>query len=103
MCAVTFPDYALLYHDLVLYDSYKTRKWDMRFVLRTIRNGATPGETEVFKRSLFSMKMEWICHNFLYRVGYERERTKDVNLDYPCDRPEWQYIVCGLLVWLFVW
>ena len=89
-------------HDLVIFDSYKARKWNMRYILRTIRDDA-PCDTEVFKRSLFSMKMEWICHNFLYRVGYERERTKDVDLDNPCDRPEWEYIVCGLLVWLFVW
>ena len=78
-------------------------KWQMRRQLKLVRDFAEPGETIVFERSIFSLKMEWICHKFLYRVGYERERTKDADLDNPCDRPEWQYIICGLLVWVFVW
>ena len=73
----------------------------MRKVLKEIR--AENGWSEVWERTLFSLKMEWICHNFLYLVGYERERTKDVDLDNPCDQPEIIYIICGILVWLFVW
>ena len=104
MSAIALPSYSLGYDDLIIYDCYKTHKCRMRPILRAIRRTALPGETQVFEhRSLFSMKMEWVCHKFLYRIGYERERTRDVDLDYPCDRPEWQYIVCGLLVWLFVW
>lgn len=96
------PNYHLGYTCLTVYDSYKVHKRDMRRILKTIRKEETI-QTTVFLRSLFSLKMEWICHNFLYGIGYERDRTKDVDMDNPCDRPEWQYIVCGLLVWLFVW
>lgn len=89
--------------DIIILDCYKTHKWNMRKDLKTIQ-AKDGNRTIVFKhRSIFSMKMEWICHKFLYLVGYERERTKDADLDWPCDRPEWQYIVCGMLVWLFVW
>ena len=96
-------NYRLTYNDLIVYDAFRVRKCRMHPELREIRRYAMPGQTIVFERSIFSLKMEWICHNFLYRIGYERERTRDADLDNPCDRPEWQYIVCGLLVWIFVW
>ncbi len=75
----------------------------MRKELKQVKENAQPGETIVFERSMFSLKMEWICHNFLYCIGYKREQTKDPDLNNPCDRPEWQYMVCGILVWIFVW
>lgn len=61
-------------------------------------------EIGVFRnRSQFSMKMEWAVHNFCYAIGYERERTKDVDLDYP---QKWYvrigYAVVGVLVWCFI-
>ena len=87
---------------LTIYNSWKVHKCQMRPVLEQIKKECTVA-TEVWKRSFFSMKMEWICHNFLYSVGYEKDRTRDVDLDNPCDRPEWQYIICGILFWLFVW
>lgn len=96
-------EYSLTYDNLHIKDSYKVRKWNMRKTLKDIRDNAQPGQTIVFERCLTSLKLEWICHNFLYNIGYERERTKDVDLDNPCDQPEWEYIVCGLFVWLFVW
>ena len=96
------PEYRVTKDCVTIYDSYKVRKWNMRPVLKRIRRD-TDVETDVFKRSIFSLKMEWICHNFLYFVGIERERNKDVDLDNPCDQPEWEYIVCGLIVWIFVW
>ena len=95
--------YDLTYNCLHLCNSYRVHKWQMRSILREIKDKTMPGQTLVFERSLFSLKMEWICHNFLYNIGYERERTRSADLDNPCDRPEWEYIVCGLLVWLFVW
>lgn len=95
--------YDLTEHCLTIYDAYKTHKRDMRPDLKGIRK-ATQGETtSVWERSIFSLKMEWICHKFLYKIGYQRERTKNADLDNPCDRSEWKYIVCGLLVWPFVW
>lgn len=74
----------------------------MRPILKDIRRDFG-NETNVFERSIFSLKMEWICHNFLYNIGFERDRTKDVDLDNPADHPEWEYIVGGIFAWIFVW
>ncbi len=103
MRRVKLPQYLLAWRNLHIVDSYKVRKWNMRPILEQIRLDAAPGQTLVFIRSLFSLKMEWIAHNFLYNIGYKRDRTGSVDLDYPCDRPEWLYCLCGILVWLFVW
>lgn len=100
---IMLPAYYITRNNLHIIDSYKVRKWNMKRTLIEIKEKTAPGVTIVFRRSLFSLKMEWLCHNFLHMVGYQRERTADTDLDNPCDRPEWQYIVCGLLVWLFVW
>lgn len=97
------PQYRLGPSVLTIFDSYKTHKRDMKPILAQIAMDNLDVPTTVFERSFFSMKMEWICHKFLYKIGYERERTKDVDLDNPCDRPEWKYELCGLLVWPFVW
>ena len=97
------PEYMVGLTTVTIFDSYKVRKWNMRPILKKIKQNTMPGETNVFDRSIFSLKMEWICHNFLYNIGYKREQTKDVDLDKPADHPEWLYILCGLLVWIFVW
>lgn len=89
-------NYTLTQNNLHICDSYKVRRWKMRRELRNIKKQAQPGQTIVFERSLFSLKMEWLCHNTLYLLGIQRDRTKDADLDNPCDRPEWQYIACGL-------
>lgn len=95
--------YDLSANNLRIWESWKVHKCKMRKELKAIRDAAEPGETTVFERSFFSLKMEWIAHNFLYKIGYKRDQTGDVDLDNPCDRPEWLYIICGLLTWIFVW
>lgn len=107
-------EYTLTENNLHIVDSYKVRKWNMRKELNYIKNN-DPTLNIVFVRCTTSLILEWICHNFLYRIGYQRERTKDADLDNPCDHPEWMYIACGIgiialellaligLVWLFVW
>lgn len=102
MYGVEMPKYIVGKTNLKIYDSFRVQKCDMRSVLERIKAENTK-ETTVFNRSFFSLQMEWICHNFLYGIGYERKRTKDVDLDNPSDRPEWVYCICGMLVWLFVW
>jgi len=96
-------EYKLSRNNLHIVQGYKIHKWNMRKELKAVKEKARPGETIVFRRSMFSLKMEWIAHNFFYNIGYKREQTADPDLDNPCDRPEWQYIVVGLLTWIFVW
>ena len=85
---------------LTILDSYKVRKRDFKRELADIRE--REGELPIFRRSGFSLRMEWTVHNFLYAIGYQRQRTKDADLDNPCDRPEWVYEVVGVLVWLWI-
>ena len=102
MCRVDNIDYVVTENCVTIYESHKIHKWNMCCVLKEIKkkHGA---ETSVFKRSIFSLKMEWIAHNFLYNIGYKRSQTANVDLDNPCDHPEWMYIIAGLLTWIFVW
>ena len=95
--------YKLTEHCLTIHNSFDYPKCAMRGFLAEVRATPEGQESAVFTRTLFSLKMEWICHNFLYAIGYKRDETRSVDLDCPCDRPEWQYIVCGLLCWVFVW
>jgi len=85
---------------LTLYDSYTVSKHDFQNTLNQIK--ALHKTKPIFQRSDFSLKMEWTVHNFLYQIGYKRERTKDCDLDLPCDKPEWIYKVIGIMVWLFI-
>lgn len=83
-----------------IVDSYKVSKHRFESVLATYTDvQAMEVKTH---RSLFSLKMEWATHNFLYNLGVKRERTKNVDLDYPCDKPEWVYCVMGTLIWIFI-
>lgn len=96
-------EYKLTRNNLHIVDGFRVRKWNMRKELRAIKEKTPSGVTIVFRRSMFSLKMEWITHNFLYGIGYKRERTGCPDLNNPCERPEWQYIIVGLLTWIFVW
>lgn len=47
--------------------------------------------------------LEWATHNFCYKINFERNRTKDVDLNYPQEKKvNILYNIVGVLVWLFV-
>lgn len=92
--------YTITADNLHIVDSWKVSKKDMDSVLSKIWNKHP--NSRVWKRTPFSLRMEWVCHNFLFSIGYKRARTTDVDLDYPADRPEWLYNACGILCWIFV-
>lgn len=92
-------DYTIADDNLHLVDSHKVSKFVFGKTLRKIRKDNP--NSDVWKRCICSLCLEWTVHNFLYMVGYQRERTGSADLDYPCDRPEWQYIVAGLIMWPF--
>lgn len=83
-----------------IVDSYNVSKHRFESVLATY----TYEQAVEVKahRSLFSLKMEWATHNFLYNLGVKRDRTKDCDLNFPCDQPEWLYCIIGTLVWIFI-
>ena len=93
-------EYTITETNLHLVDSYKVSKFRMMKELKSIKKDHP--ESKVFERCLSSLYLEWVCHNFLYEIGYKMEQTKDADLDNPCDHPEWMYIVGGMAVWLLI-
>ena len=57
-------------------------------------------DCKVWDRKRASLKLEWACHSFLYQMQIARERTADVDLDYPNNKA-WLYCICGVLCWIF--
>lgn len=88
-------------NNIHIEDSFSVRGRDFGKVLGEIAE--KEGEnTSVFDlRPLFSLKMEWAVHNFLYRIGFMRSHTKDVDLNAP-NPYECAYCIFGIIVWIFV-
>lgn len=69
-------------NNIHIKDSYKvTKRSEMKEILYAIQH-SNP-ECNVFKRNYNSLVSEWRTHNRLYRLGYKRQRTSDVDLNYP--------------------
>lgn len=83
-----------------IVDSYQISKHDMYNVLNEIQEENPT--IFVWNRTMYSLKCEWITHNFLYRLGLWKSHTKDVDLNIPCDLPDFIYIIIGTLIQLFV-
>lgn len=52
-----------------------------------------------FTRTRQSMINEWIAHNFLYYKGYQRNRTKSVDLNE--GEPKWKRFIYWILAKLY--
>lgn len=93
--------YIITNSNLHLIDSYKVSK--KRFDGELNRIKAIHPNSDVWKRSRCSMKLEWATHNGLYAIGIMRDHTKDVDINYP---QKWYakvgYAVCGSLFWIFI-
>lgn len=94
-------NYIITENNLHIVDSYKVSKREMRIKLGVIFLDSRSAKSNIWQRSPFGLYMEWVCHNFLYSIGYKRERTKDVDLNTDC-KIEWLYKILGILVWIFV-
>lgn len=96
-------EYKVSIDNIHIYDSYAIKGRDFGDCLRQIER-EKGNQTIVFdKRTYFSLKMEWTTHNALYLCHFKRSQTKDVDLNYPCDKPEWLYCIVGVLCWIFLW
>lgn len=82
-------------------NSYLVGKADIQDVLTTIQGADALGSSVFEERNKASLKAEWVVHNALYNLGIQRERTKDVDLDYPCDKPEWVYKTLSVVLGAF--
>lgn len=78
-----------------IVDSYKiSKRVYMKDYLNDIRKCGKYDYCEVFNRSNFDMINEWVTHNNLYKLGICKDRTIDVDLDYP---QKWYYSVLWFL------
>lgn len=80
-------------------DSYRVSKNSFKAVLATYNNESA--NIVKSNRSTYSLCMEWAVHNCLYSLGLWKERTKDVDLNYP-NKWSWLYCVLGTLVYPFI-
>ena len=79
-------------------DSYKiTSKKEVRKWIWEIMESPEFSELETmgFNRSENSMVNEWLAHNFLYYIGYKRDRTGSVDINQ--SEPMWRKVVYWLL------
>lgn len=94
-------EYMIAYGNLHINDSYRMRKRNMLMALYVLRD--RHHKTDIFKRSSKSLRREWATHNLLYALGIARERTKDVDLNYP---QKWYvglaYFFCGAIALIFI-
>lgn len=69
-------------NNIHIKDSYDIKKRsEMKEILYTIQYKRP--DCNVFKRGYNSMISEWRTHNRLYRLGYKKNRTGSVDLNYP--------------------
>ena len=95
--------YSVTLYNVHVNDSYKIRRCKIFSSLNEIEEKDGKNTLVFDDRSHFSLGMEWTVHNVLYRLGYKREQTKDVDMDDPCDKPAWLYGILGVLCWIFLW
>ena len=93
--------YTISNNNLHLIDSYKVSK--KRFDGELNRIKAIHPNSDVWKRTRCSLKLEWATNNGLYALGIKRDRTKDVDINYPLKWYEKvMYSIAGFLVWLLI-
>lgn len=93
--------YEITPNNIRIPDSYEVSKHGFDAILDYLK--LRHPDCEVWKRSRWSLKAELACHNFLYRIGYKRERTKDTDINHPLPwYVEGAYIVAGAVVWVFI-
>ena len=88
-------------NNIHIIDSYAVPK--KRFGRELSRIHLAHPDCNVFQRSTLSLEHEWATHNFCYLIGFQRERTKDVDLNVPMKwYIEWLYFIVGALVWPWI-
>lgn len=72
--------YSISQKELIIYDSYEIPHRHYHNILNRIKCNEI--DNPIWEsRSYWSLECEWAVHNLLYKLGIQRERTVDVNLD----------------------
>ena len=91
--------YIISDNSLQICDSYSYSKHDMIPCLRLIKDRYP--HSDIWQRSMRSLRAEWIGHNACYRLHILRSHTADVDLHYP-NRVEWLYRLLAPLASLII-
>lgn len=84
-----------------IYSSYKvTNRKVMKRVLAWLQGRYKDKTLAVRIRTISDMEAEWRGHNLLYSMGLFRERTADLDLEYP---QKWYKKVAWRILSLFYW
>ena len=84
---------------LQISDSYRYSKHDMIPSLNLIKSRYP--HSDIWQRSMNSLRAEWIVHNACYRLHILRSHTADVDLNYP-NRFTWAYALLAPLARLII-
>lgn len=91
--------YTITNNNLHIRQSYQYKIKDMQSRLENIKS-LFP-KSNVWKRSLYSLKAEWIVHNACYRLHIFRSHTADIDLNQP-NRLFWLYVLLSPIARLIV-
>ena len=93
--------YSVSENNIHLDSSYQVRKEDFESELKAIRERHP--DSQVWNRSIESLKREWATHNAFHAMGIFRSRTAHMDLNWP---QPWYirlgYAVIGKIVWPFI-
>ena len=91
--------YIISDNSLQICDSYSYSKHDMISSLNLIKERYP--HSDIWQRSMRSLRSEWIVHNACYRLHILRSHTADVDLNYP-NRFTWAYALLAPLARLII-
>lgn len=91
--------YIISDNSLQISDSCLYSKRDMVSSLNLIKERYP--YSDIWQRSMRSLRAEWIVHNACYRLHILRSHTADVDLNYP-NRVEWMYRLLAPLASLII-
>ena len=94
-------DYEVSSNNIKLKSSYEVSKDDFERELIALRERHP--ESQVWNRSIDSLKREWAAHNAFHALGLVRKQTADTDLNWP---QAWYvrlgYAVAGAIAWRFI-
>ena len=94
-------DYEVSSNNIKLKSSYEVSKDDFERELLALRERHP--ESQVWNRSIDSLKREWAAHNAFHALGLVRKQTADTDLNWP---QNWfvrvGYAVSGMIALLFI-
>lgn len=81
--------------------SFRVQKDDFESELKAMRDWYP--DSQVWNRSIKSLKREWATHNAFHEMGIFRSRTAHMDLNWPQPwNVRFDYALIGKIVWPFI-